>query len=195
MSEQHQCTQCGEVTGHDGFYFRDNRARIRQPCKVCISAYGSLRDRTRKRETQRRSYQKTRKEILVRGRTAQLTREFGMTPDEYHLMLAMQEGKCAICRGDETVTDPRYGHIRMLAVDHCHDTNTIRGLLCSRCNLALGMFGENIGNLVAGIHYLKRHQARSQTDQGSWPGAIRISLLPQESPQPQATAGAGPPSS
>jgi hypothetical protein len=41
-------------------------------------------------------------------------------------------------------------------VDHDHETNKIRGLLCSRCNTGLGLFFDNISNLENAILYLKK---------------------------------------
>lgn len=56
-----------------------------------------------------------------------------------------QKGKCAICK---CVTS------KQLNVDHCHKTGLIRGLLCSKCNVAIGLFGDNIQNLQEAIRYL-----------------------------------------
>jgi hypothetical protein len=57
----------------------------------------------------------------------------GMSNAHYDLIYASQDGKCAIC-GDSS---PRRGKDR-LVIDHCHATGGVRGLLCSRCNLAIG---------------------------------------------------------
>ena len=53
---------------------------------------------------------------------------------------------CAICRSTK----------RELRVDHSHKTGNIRGLLCDRCNWALGMFSDNVNNLERAILYLKK---------------------------------------
>ncbi len=42
----------------------------------------------------------------------------------------------------------------MLAVDHCHDTGFVRGLLCNRCNVGIAQFGDNPDNIQKAIDYL-----------------------------------------
>ena len=73
---------------------------------------------------------------------------YGMTIEDYDSMLANQEGVCAICH-----TIPNKKH---LVVDHSHDNNMVRGLLCSNCNTGLGLFKDSIDNLSAAIVYLNR---------------------------------------
>jgi len=61
--------------------------------------------------------------------------KFGITPEQYDLVLAAQNGGCAICGstlGDENG--------RRLAVDHDHASGRVRGLLCVACNRQLGIF-------------------------------------------------------
>jgi hypothetical protein len=55
-------------------------------------------------------------------------RLYGLTPEEEVAMLDAQHGVCAIC---ET---PNPGGRGMWHVDHCHDTDRVRGLLCFYCN-------------------------------------------------------------
>ena len=71
---------------------------------------------------------------------------YGLTPEEYDSMLHLQNGVCAICGGTETVG--------RLAVDHCHETGKIRGLLCTNCNQALGKFKDDPTILANAITYL-----------------------------------------
>lgn len=75
---------------------------------------------------------------------------------DYNALFASQDGKCAICGLPETVKDSRNGRKRKLAIDHCHGTGKIRGLLCTRCNQGLGFFKDDTARIAAAITYLKK---------------------------------------
>lgn len=83
-----------------------------------------------------------------------LKRLFGMTQNDYDAMELAQNYKCAICKNAETLKDNKQLNIRKLAVDHCHSTNKIRGLLCFKCNIGLGKFNDSIIELQNAINYL-----------------------------------------
>lgn len=78
-----------------------------------------------------------------------LLRKYGLSLLEYDKMLKAQDSRCAICRTD---TPGRYDRF---VVDHCHETEEVRGLLCHSCNLGLGKFKDDIGLLKAAAEYLK----------------------------------------
>jgi len=61
-------------------------------------------------------------------------------------MVAAHGDSCAICG--------RSNSDRRLAVDHCHRTLRVRGLLCTACNRGLGFFGDDPERLAAAIRYL-----------------------------------------
>ena len=65
-------------------------------------------------------------------------------------MIADQKGKCAICEAE-------LDNGKHTCVDHCHTTGKIRGLLCTRCNWALGGFKDNPVILHSAIKYLQKH--------------------------------------
>lgn len=73
--------------------------------------------------------------------------EYGMTLEDFKLLLAGQGGKCAVCR--KKLARNRHTH-----VDHDHKTGKVRGILCSGCNLGLGHFKENREALLAAAAYL-----------------------------------------
>lgn len=62
---------------------------------------------------------------------------------------------CAVCQRPESVIDPRKGETKELAVDHCHETGRIRGLLCNNCNRAIGLLGDSVELLLKAVEYLK----------------------------------------
>jgi len=74
--------------------------------------------------------------------------KFDITPGEYDRMLKRQGGGCAICSREPS-------EHRRLAVDHDHKTKEIRGLLCGRCNVALGLLDDSVSRLLEAIYYLK----------------------------------------
>lgn len=72
---------------------------------------------------------------------------YGLTTAEFMRLFAAQGGLCAICRKPNE-------RRRRLAVDHCHSSRRVRGLLCDACYNMLGMAGENPTILRAAADYL-----------------------------------------
>lgn len=91
-------------------------------------------------------------------RAAYLMRVYGITVDQFNDLVDAQAGLCGICGRGETDVDPRTGKTRKLAVDHCHDTGEIRGLLCRKCNTALGLLGDDLAAVEAVFAYLDRER-------------------------------------
>ena len=82
-----------------------------------------------------------------RNRDGHLRRKFGITLEDYEELLARQGGVCAVCSREPT---PGIS----LHVDHDHETGRIRGLLCFRCNNALGDLEDDPALLRAAARYL-----------------------------------------
>jgi hypothetical protein len=74
---------------------------------------------------------------------------WGYDKEEFVKWLAAHDGKCDICN-----CRPKEGF--HLHLDHCHKTNNVRGLLCRKCNLAIGLLQDNSKLLQAAIEYLKK---------------------------------------
>ena len=92
-------------------------------------------------------------------RKTRLKTVFGITEEDYQIMLLNQNGVCAICKNPETTIIS--GKLIRLSIDHCHEAESkgvmkIRGLLCKSCNHGLGYFKDNINFLLIAIEYLKR---------------------------------------
>ena len=85
-------------------------------------------------------------------------RKYGMTYLEYKYLLADQYHVCAICGNPET--QKLHGRPKRLAIDHCHKTNRVRGLLCQRCNTGLGHFKDDLVLLNVATQYLQRNPAQ-----------------------------------
>lgn len=77
-----------------------------------------------------------------------LRRVYGISLEDYGAMLEAQGGVCRICR-KECASGMR------LAVDHCHQTGRVRGLLCGKCNTGIGQFSHDLALLKSAIAYLE----------------------------------------
>jgi len=113
-------------------------------------------------ERSRIHYQKTKEqrkeklklpEVQKKNREWNLLYNYGLTTENYNLMLKQQNFQCAICEtSDPTTKQSKHWH-----VDHDHTTNKVRGLLCTRCNKGLGHFGDNVELMNKAIKYLNKH--------------------------------------
>jgi hypothetical protein len=74
---------------------------------------------------------------------------YGLTLQQIDDIRLSQDNQCAIC---SQVFIPA----SVMRVDHDHATGKVRGLLCNRCNVALGIFGDTIQGVERVIEYLKR---------------------------------------
>ena len=93
---------------------------------------------------------------ILRGRRHSLTRvlrQYGMTRAEYDAMERAQGGLCAICYG------PPLGKTR-LSIDHDHQRNMVRALLCDLCNRAIGFLKDDAERAMKISAYLRKHDAR-----------------------------------
>jgi len=86
-----------------------------------------------------------------------LKRYYGLDIDKYNELFDEQKGLCAICGKPESTV--KNNKVIKLAVDHCHETMKIRGLLCHNCNHGLGSFKDSSGNLENAIEYLEKSKS------------------------------------
>lgn len=76
-----------------------------------------------------------------------IKKHYGLTVERYQQMLDAQSGVCAICGSAPAG--------KRLAVDHCHKTGRVRGLLCDMCNHGLGRLQDDTEILRKAITYLE----------------------------------------
>ena len=101
-----------------------------------------------KREKSTTGYRRSCKGCL---RKQKVMRVYVVTSEEYDKLHTLS--KCYICGEEEGVNV--YGKVKALAVDHCHSTGKVRGLLCQVCNVGLGAFKDDEYLLLNAIKYLK----------------------------------------
>lgn len=77
-----------------------------------------------------------------------------LTYEEYVIMCDKQNNLCAICGKEEITKHNKSKSIYILSIDHCHSTNKVRGLLCKKCNSAIGFFNDDPELLRLAYKYL-----------------------------------------
>src|SRR5207247_5959942 len=95
------------------------------------------------------------KDYKIKAKDKNLRYKFKITLEEYNFLFIKQNGLCKICNKSEIVK--RNGKIKNLAVDHCHKTGKVRGLLCQSCNIMIGNSQDNINLLKFVIVYLEEN--------------------------------------
>ena len=143
MTTEKRCTRCKETKPVEMFYKHKTRNDgLRSHCKACMNAYNAAHKATPEAKDCQAAYN--------------LKRNYGIDPEQYYAMGYDQGGRCAICK--ETCTSGK-----RLSVDHDHDKEKgdpgyVRGLLCGKCNRALGLFHDDPSLLAAAIDYLTRNR-------------------------------------
>ncbi len=103
------------------------------------------------------------KQNRAKIRDQSLFREYGLEKGRYEEMLIEQNNVCAICGLAETATvSKKSAQLKMLAIDHDHETGKVRGLLCRRCNKAIGLLREDLGIFASAISYLQNNNLRTR---------------------------------
>ena len=129
------CTKCRVAQSIDEFgtYKRGNGDGVRAVCRTCRNT--AQKERYRENPDKHRAY-------LYKTK-------YGLSIEDYDQLVEAQGGRCKICG-----TDTPNGHHKRFVVDHNHDTNEVRGLLCSTCNTGLGNFSDNPETLLKAAQYL-----------------------------------------
>lgn len=125
-----RCSRCGETKPEDDFHWMTKPTRRMSYCKACRARV----DRGNK-----------------------LKSLYGITLEQYELLLRLQEGSCAICN-----TPPEPG--KNLVVDHDHACcpggrscgRCLRGLLCHSCNLSIGTMRDSTLLMLSAIDYIEQ---------------------------------------
>lgn len=131
-----ECSRC-KVRKPFSEYAKTPRMRlgVTSHCKTC--------------DKERRCSKKTR--------ASHLKRFYGLSVEEYTEQLTSRLGLCDICGLSETWPTADFtGEIRNLVVDHDHETGTVRGLLCTRCNKGVGLLRDDERVVRSAAEYLKK---------------------------------------
>ena len=82
-------------------------------------------------------------------------RQKGSSLEDFEVRIQKQGKRCLICMREMRVTGLRTGAQNRAVLDHDHVTGKIRGIICSRCNLVMGLMGDDVDLLISAVVYLK----------------------------------------
>ena len=155
MMEKKQCSKCSQIKSVSEFHKNKmGKFGVEATCKSCASERRVIQWEKQTQEERKEKMkvymakQKQKPGYKEREKNYSLKKQFGITLDDYNTMLFEQNGCCAICNTHHTEFS------KALAVDHCHETGKVRGLLCTCCNSAIGKFRDDIELLKSAIKYL-----------------------------------------
>lgn len=167
-SAERVCPTCAVLKPASCFYRNLNsRSGLFTYCKDCASrrakAWRSIPEVKRKIQQYKRStssiaqqkeYQKL-PETKKKNRASRLLKKYGLTSDQFDELLRQQNFRCAICESTEP-SGTGIWHI-----DHDHQTNKVRGILCHHCNVALGSVRDSARILRRMMCYLSSRKCTS----------------------------------
>lgn len=136
-----RCSKCKQNKPINIFYKNKNKKDgLGNVCKFC--------NRLQTKEYITRQLKKDPNFEISRN----LKINYGISIQQYIKLSTLQKNKCVICKNVETLV--LRGKLVKLAVDHCHKTGKIRGLLCSNCNKGLGLFNDDPNILYTASRYV-----------------------------------------
>lgn len=145
---------------------RNNYYKHREKYLEVGKAYRNIPEiKEKRRLNAKKHYKLNREDILAKRKEREIHSprrllNYNLNPEDYLVILEQQNRKCAICEVDSTslIKNVKFP----LVVDHDHETNETRGLLCNNCNLVLGFSKENIEVLKNSISYIKKWKKKKK---------------------------------
>lgn len=153
-----ECCECHLALPLSEFCKRKSKKNgTNSRCRICHSGQRKSWDQeavkaSGKRWRERTGYKQKSKPRPYSKQTYayNIKQKYGISIEERDVIAAKQGHKCAICGVPEMELNSS------LAIDHCHQTGTVRGLLCKQCNLGVGNMKDDVNILKNAIVYLTR---------------------------------------
>lgn len=124
-----RCSKCRADKPTEEFWKDSSRHDgLNHHCNTCSSA----------------KFKKWKDEHPEHVKSHRLKARYGIDRTEYFKIAEEQNNLCKICNRK-----------RKLFVDHCHDTGKIRGLLCQKCNSALGFLDDDVSHVRSMLEYME----------------------------------------
>lgn len=153
------CRACNLEKPENEFYGFTGKYRKEYSCKKCVN----IRRRKYYKENRQykiamaKKYREQNREKILHGKRKQT---YGISAEQYNKMLKEHNYVCAVCKKPEMSKINKGQNPdakNSLSVDHNHKTGQIRGLLCGKCNRALGYLQENVETMLSLISYINKY--------------------------------------
>jgi hypothetical protein len=158
-----KCPKCTRGLPDQDFHIKrysSGTIGLRSYCKACSKKErDEWRARSPKDNERNKAYNRENAHI-IRGNKIKVYwpgTDWRQASEKYKEMRNNQGGVCALCQRPERRQHAVTGTTWDLAIDHCHETGLVRGLLCNACNRGLGLLGDKIEILEKVVEYLKNH--------------------------------------
>lgn len=157
-SGSRRCTHCTQVKSVACFQVgevRNGTTYLRSQCQDCRNLQHRAWYRRKGLEYHTQYRKRKPAEYAAVSRRHRLRKAFGMTEHDYEQRLRAQGGGCAVCGKAPAA------HKKRFAVDHDHISGIVRGILCSACNTAIGLFDDDPARLRNAAAYLEHTNRRA----------------------------------
>lgn len=150
--EQHTCRDCKQtfpLTKEFFYLYPEKPERQTHPpyCKRCSVVRSSAWSRGQSSEKKTGVY------------IQNLHKRLGLAIEDYRALLQAADYKCEIC-GKPHCWEPTKKYERSrLGVDHDHETGVVRGVLCNKCNAAIGLLQDSVDLIDRAAVYLRKHKS------------------------------------
>lgn len=138
------CIECSEPLIQGSNWSAGCARKHTYKCKECRAKYQReyyINNKDKCNASSQARYYKNREAVLTKQREQYINNTFGISSTEYDSY--MHGASCGICASQEN-----------LVLDHCHETSKIRGVLCRKCNMAIGLLGDNPDGIKSALEYL-----------------------------------------
>ncbi len=167
------CLTCKNDKAETAFYRHPSIQPdgIRKRCNECRNKYrrgAHAKDPEITRQQSRAWIEKNKARVYEMSRLSRrnnkdrykgyaLKKSFGISLDTYRMLYENQNGLCYLCEKPERIKDQN-GATRRLAMDHDHQTGTLRRLLCWQCNTGIGKLYDSPDLLRKAAEYIERYK-------------------------------------
>ena len=137
-----KCRGCGEAKPISEFHKKTAaKDGLQSRCKPCAIKMAAEWNQKNQKKYLARQNRRTPEQLHRRR-----ARLYGLTPEELHAKLEEAQGICQICKREAPQV-----------VDHCHTSGLVRGVICNKCNQALGLIEDNVEWLYSMAQYLQKY--------------------------------------